>query len=145
MNLSTLVFILLFSSNPKMPEVVSEFHELKNQTNELNFIRKYEKEEEATYLAYVYSIRMKQAEYSLNPIKKLRLFKQNLSKINLLIEKNSENPHLRYVRLVIQEKVPKILQNSEFIKADKEILSKKLKDSDSTNYLNFYIKKYTSL
>ena len=142
---SYLFLFILLHNNPKTPEVVTEFHELSDKSSELDFIHKYENSTDPAHLGYVYSIQMKQAEYSFNPIKKLNLFRKNMSKINLLIEQNKNNPHLNYVRLVIQEKVPKLLRNSYFIEMDRKILSERMKRLDSTDYLNLYIKKHTSL
>ena len=61
---------------------------------------------DASVMAYVTSIAMKQAEYSPNPLRKLQLFQENKTILNELIDTHRTNIHLRYVRLLSQENTP---------------------------------------
>ena len=124
---------------------VSEFHELDSKTKEEAFIAKYKSSNEPSILGYVYAIEMKQIEYSYNPITKIKDFNTIKVKLNALITKFPTNVHLRYIRLVIQEKTPSILGYKNFIEEDKKILNEKLKIKDETDYLDTYIYKNTSL
>ena len=124
---------------------VSEFHELDSKTKEEAFIAKYKSSNEASILGYVYAIEMKQIEYSYNPITKIKDFNTIKVKLNALVTKFPTNVHLRYIRLVIQEKTPSILGYKNFIEEDKKILNEKLKIKDETDYLDTYIYKNTSL
>lgn len=142
-------YLILFNmvvnfTNPT-PVFVREFHLVSTKKMEISYIRKYEKSNNIDVLAYVVSLKMKQAKYKFLPWSKLKVF--NKQKINLeeLIVNEPNNIHLRYVRLVIQESLPKILNYNSNIKEDKEFLKNILTKKDTTDYLDFYILKNTSL
>jgi len=124
---------------------VLEYHNITNKNNELAFIKKYKNSTKVNIQAYVVSLEMKQAEYKVMPWQKLSVFNKGKQKLEQLISKNKNNAHLRYVRLVIQEQLPKILNYNSEIKNDKQFLSELLKIKDSTDFLDPYIKTYTTL
>lgn len=142
MKLLSLLFLYSASS---LSNIVVEFHELNSKTKEEAFIAKYKSSSEASVLGYVYAIEMKQIEYSYNPITKIKDFNSIKDKLNSLVAKYPANVHLRYIRLVIQEKTPSILGYKNFIEADKKVLNEKLKIKDESDYLDTYIYKNTSL
>ena len=76
---------------------------------------------------------------------KLKVFNQNKKLLNSLINQNESNVHLRYIRLLAQEKAPSFLGYNEHIKEDKAFLKKILDTKDATDYLDTYIKANTSL
>ena len=125
--------------------VVKAFHEAVNRKLETTFIKQYRNSKNPTVLGYVYSLEMKQAKYKFFPWSKLAVFKKAKRKLESLIAKNPENVHLRYIRLVIQEQTPAILNYKDKISADKSFLLRKLEEKDSSDYLDYYIKKNTSL
>jgi len=127
------------------PSYIVEYHNIENKDDELKFIEKYGKNTKTNIKAYVISLEMKQAEYKRLPWQKLKIFNEGKHKLEKLIEENNKNADLRYVRLVIQEQLPKILNYNSSIKNDKQFLSELLKVKDSTDYLDLYIKKYTTL
>ncbi len=79
---------------------------------------------------------MKQAENKFNPIIKLVLFKTNKNRLELLIKDNPNNAHLRYVRLLVQEKSPVFLGNKSNIVEDKTFLKRIMNRIDETDYLD---------
>jgi hypothetical protein len=89
--------------------------------------------------------KMKQAEYEFNPIIKLVLFKTNKNRLELLITDNPNNAHLRYVRLLVQEKSPVFLGYKNNIVEDKTFLKRIMNRIDETDYLDSYIIDNTSL
>jgi len=139
------ISMLLHTAITDLKEVVKEYHQLKGETEESNFINKYINSTDPSILGYVASIGMKQAEYSINPYYKLKVFLTYKKKLDQLINQHTNNIHLRYVRLVVQENVPAILKNYEEIKEDKIFLKNKLESTDDTDYLDAYIKINTSL
>ena len=136
-------FVIIINISP--PTYVEEFHNLKNKKDEFNFIKKYNKVNNPSVKAYVVAIEMKKAEYSLNPLTKLSIFNENKNKLNLLIDKNKNNIDLRYIRLLLQEKTPNILNYNKHINEDKLFLKDKLNVKDSSDFLDFYILNNTSL
>ena len=144
MIINILAILSLFTID-NMPQVVKVFHQMNSQKKETDFIQSYAHSTNPSVKAYVLSTAMKQAEYTSNPWKKLNIFNTNKAKLELLIKEYPENIHLRYVRLVIQEKVPAILAYSSAISDDKAFLQKKLDETDSSDYLDYYIKRNTSL
>ncbi len=139
-----LIFILFLSST-NIKEVVEEFHSLETRESEIVFVENYTQSSQPSILAYVCAVEMKQAEYSHNPISKLRVFKRTKKKLDSLIQTNPTDVHLRYVRLLLQEKTPGILGYNDYIEEDKLFLKNKLEILDDSDYLDSYIHKNTSL
>lgn len=135
----------LMTINTDIKEVVMEFHQLKTEQAEINFITKFKETTNPSILAYVVSVSMKQAEYSHNPYNKLQVFNTNKKVLQRLISQNGSNVHLRYVRLVVQENAPGILGYNDHIEEDKSFLKKKLEQTDEWDFLDAYIKANTSL
>ena len=135
----------LILSPTTIKEVVEEFHALKTKESEVLFVEKYTLSSQSSILGYVCAIEMKQAQYNYNPISKIKIFKQTKEKLDLLIQLNPSNVHLRYVRLLLQETSPAILGYDINIEEDKIFLSKILDISDDSDYLDLYIYKNTSL
>jgi hypothetical protein len=127
------------------PVYIVEYHNIENKKEELAFIEKYSKSTKVNIEAYVVSLEMKQAEYKILPWQKLKVFNKGKQKLEKLIEKNNENADLRYVRLVIQQHLPKLLNYNSEIKKDKQFLKELLEIKDSTDYLDLYIKNNTTL
>ncbi|PKH49437.1 hypothetical protein CXF68_01490 [Tenacibaculum sp. Bg11-29] len=128
-----------------VPEFITEYHEVSNKKQELLYIKKFQNTTKVAIQGYVISLKMKQAKYKFLPWSKLIVFKKEKKKLENLISKFPKNVHLRYVRLVIQENLPGILNYSSQINSDKEFLKKYLNKKDSTDYLDKYIIKNTSL
>jgi hypothetical protein len=142
--LLSLIFISLFSS-ANIKEVVEEFHTLETRESEDVFIENYNQSSHPSILAYVCAIEMKEAEYKFNPFSKLKIFKHTKKKLDSLIQTNPTDVHLRYIRLILQEKTPSILGYNDNIDEDKLFLTSKLEILDDSDYLDLYIHKNTSL
>ncbi|HFS67906.1 MAG TPA: hypothetical protein ENK67_06800 [Flavobacteriia bacterium] len=135
---------IIFNSNPT-PNFIKEFNNLKGEKSDLIFIKKYENSTKICVEAYVVAVKMRQAKYKWNPIKKMAILNKYKNQLDSLIVQYPKNIHLRYVRLLIQEKAPKILGYNKNITEDKKILQIEMKQKDSTDYLDKYIFKNTSL
>lgn len=127
------------------PEFVIDFHKLSSEVSENSFLKEYQNSDDPSVLAYVIAVKMKQVEYYANPLTKLRVFNAAKKELNNLINENPDNVHLRYMRLVIQEKTPKILGYINFIEEDKNFIRGKLAIKDSSDYLDKFIKQNTSI
>lgn len=141
------IHIILFfqSTNLTVPDFIKEYDTLSNKKEELKYIDKYQGSNNINIRAYVVSLKMKQAEYKFLPWSKLKIFNSEKRNIENLISKNPNNIHLRYIRLVIQENLPRILNYHSHIKEDKKFLKGMLNKKDKTDYLDKYIIKNTSL
>ncbi|WP_431165245.1 hypothetical protein [Tenacibaculum halocynthiae] len=138
-----LLFIVFNFDN--IPDYVQSYHKATTKEQEVEFINKYKNSSKINIIAYVVSLEMKQAKYKFFPWKKLSIFNKGKKKLEGLIRDNPDNVDLRYVRLVIQENVPSLLNYKSNITEDKLFLSKIMKIKDTSDYLDFYIKKNTSL
>jgi len=136
---------LITTSSITLQYIVAEFHALKTEKEELAFIKKHGGSNSVSVKAYVIAAKMKQAEHTINPIKKIQIFKRYKNQLNQLIKSNPTNVHARYMRLVIQEKAPGFFGYNNFIKKDKQYLQKYFSSDAKQNYLEQYIKKNTSL
>lgn len=125
-------------------QVVAEFHKLNSQRAELLFIEKYEKNTEPSLRAYVLAAKMKQAEYSFNPITKLSIFNKNMRAFNELVEQHPNDVHARYMRLVIEEKVSFLHLNNN-IRQDKAFLQQYMLKENASKQLIKFIKQHTTL
>ena len=137
--------IILYVSIPNLHDVVNEFHELNTKELELIFIDNYKENKNPSIVGYVHAVEMKQAEYKINPIVKLNIFNKTKKKLNQLIANYPDDIHLRYIRLMLQEKSPAFLGYNNFIKEDKLFITKKLEIKDNSDYLDKFIYKNTSL
>lgn len=137
--------VLLFLFQNSTPEHIVEYHDIKTKAQEIEYITKYKKSDSTEIQAYVISLEMKQAEYKVLPWQKLNTFSKGKAKLEQLIKKEPKNANLRYVRLVIQEQLPKMLNYNSDIENDKHFLSELLKIKDNSDYLDTYILNYTTL
>lgn len=102
--------------------------------------------------AYTGALLMKKADLVKGASKKLSVFKAGHQKLEAAMEKDNENAELHFLRLIIQEHAPKIVNYRSDIKKDAEIIHgsfKKLspevqsavidyrKHSDTLQSLNF--------
>lgn len=140
-------FLLLCTINwvsPPAPNFVVEFHSLQNKQEEERFIKLY-KDSIIDASAYIIALEMKKAEYTLLPWRKWTIFKSQKKRLDQLILSNPQNVHFRYIRLVLQEHSPTFLGYNVHIEEDKNFLLSKLQQTDSTDYMDPYIKQHTSL
>ncbi len=135
----------LFISINEVPSYVNEFHEINTKNDELQFINKYSDSDDINVIGYVISLRMKQAKYKFMPWDKIAVFRTERDNLEKLIKENPNNIHLRYLRLVIQESTPKLLNYFSSIESDKNIIKQYLQKKDKTDYLDQFIKNNTSL
>ncbi|WP_435262532.1 hypothetical protein [Tenacibaculum sp. nBUS_03] len=140
---SSLMFIMLIFNST--PDYVQSYHAAKTKKQEVEFINKYKSSSKISILGYVVSLEMKQAKYKFFPWKKLSIFNKGKKRLESLIKRHPDNIDLRYLRLVIQENIPSLLNYKLNIKEDKLFLSKIMKTKNTSDYLDFYIKKNTSL
>lgn len=139
------LLLMFFLSISSIEEVVEEFHLLETRESEDVFVKNYTLSSQPSILAYVCAVEMKQAKYSFNPIVKLKIFKQTKKKLDSLIDSHPADIHLRYIRLVLQEKTPVLLGYNDNIEEDKVFLKGKLETADDSDYLDLYIHNNTSL
>lgn len=147
MNLNFLLLLCFFLINYQdvTPDYVVKYHSVLSKKDELRYIETYQEKKNINIQAYVISLQMKQAKYKTFPWSKLSIFNKEKKRLDELIKTHPNNIHLRYVRLVIQEKTPKILGYNKKIQEDKSFLKIMLKKKDSSDYLDKFIIKNTSL
>ncbi|WP_440881073.1 hypothetical protein [Tenacibaculum sp. C7A-26P2] len=145
MNLLLSLFLVFIPVFKKTPGYVIDYHNANTKDKEEAFINRYLLFEEISIKGYVISLQMKQAKYKFFPWQKLAVFNKGKKRLEDLINKNPDNSDLRYLRLVIQENIPVLLNYKSSIKLDKKFLQKKMKIIDDSDYLDIYIKKNTSL
>lgn len=145
MNFCFLFILYFFSTQNQVPDFVEYYHKVSTKEEELRYIKTYKKNNNVDVQAYVISLQMKQAKYKTFPWSKLSIFNKEKKRLDELIKTHPNNIHLRYVRLVIQEKTPKILGYNKKIQEDKSFLKIMLKKKDSSDYLDKFIIKNTSL
>lgn len=73
-------------------------------------------------MAYLGGLYMKKASFLQIPKEKLSLFRKGQGILEKEIHTDPKNPEIRLIRLIIQEKTPKILQYNMQIEEDKNLL-----------------------
>lgn len=141
----TLIVFFYLNFHNAVPGFVKEFHEVKSKHDESNYINKYSNSNNVSTIGYVLSLKMKQAKYKFFPWDKISIFNKEKENLENLIKANPNNLHLRYVRLIIQENTPRLLNYFSDIDKDKLMINQFINKYDETDYLDQYIKNNTSL
>jgi len=82
----------------------------------------------AEKLAYEGALLMKKAGLVSKPKEKLNLFKSGRSKLEAAIKDEDANIEFRFLRLIVQERSPKIVRYKGDIKTDAELVRQSFKD-----------------
>ncbi len=84
------------------------------------------------------------AKHSVNPINKLSYFNKGKKLLDDAVKSEPNNLEIRLMRLISQEKTPKILGYKSSIASDKDFILKNYKNSPDKDLINF-IKKYLKI
>jgi hypothetical protein len=106
------------------------------------YLALYKDSKDATVKGYQSVIWFLWADFYLNPIKKWKCFNIGKEKLDQLIESHADNPELRFLRLTIQDNVPKFLGYNGDIKEDKEFIHNnlsKILDKDLQERIRYYL------
>lgn len=150
-NLSLFFFILIF--NGINAQNFSEYRSLigKAENSEaaakeylIKAEKDYGKTKKPIYQSFMAVGNFFMAKHAFNPVKKLSYFKKGRKMLDEAISKEPDNLEMRFLRLVSQEKTPKILDYNDKISEDKNFVIKEYKNSKDTE-LVLQIKKYLSL
>jgi hypothetical protein len=131
-----MILILLFlpthffdANCEMMPSIRSAYHEIDSEQQLEEFIQQLKKidcEEAQPYLA---SSIMQKAEYAFLPTSKLKFFIRGKGLLERFIQTNPNNLEARYVRVLVQRKIPSILRYKDNIKMDIEFIKSHLNNS----------------
>jgi hypothetical protein len=77
--------------------------------------------------AFEGALLMKKAGVVKGPFKKLKLFKKGHALLEKAVEADEDNPEFRFLRLMIQENAPGMLNYNDNIKTDRELLQSTFK------------------
>lgn len=80
----------------------------------------------AVHNAYAAAAEMASAQFKFNPLTKLSVFQSGKHKLEECIARNPLQPELRYIRFVIQSRVPAFLGYSSNLNQDKQFLLSQL-------------------
>ncbi len=76
------------------------------------------------YLSYLGGFQAIWARHLSNPISKLKTFNRGRKNIESAIQKDVNNPELRYIRLSVQKNAPFFLEYNDMVKTDIEFLQR---------------------
>ena len=82
------------------------------------------------------------ADFYINPIRKWQCFYKGVEKLEQIIESNSDNTELRFLRLTIQDNIPFFLGYNNNVKEDKEFIHNnlsKILDKDLQERIRYYL------
>lgn len=107
------------------------------------YLSLYKDSKDPIVKGYQYVILFLWADFYINPIRKWRCFNKGKEKLDQLIESNSNNTELRFLRLTIQENVPSFLGYNKNIKEDKKFIYmnlSKVLDKDLKKRITYYLR-----
>jgi len=78
--------------------------------------------------AFEGALLMKKAGLIKGPFKKLKLFKKGHSLLEDVLKLNTDNPELRFLRLMIQEKAPAIVNYRDKLEEDSKFIQSEFKN-----------------
>lgn len=147
------LFLFLLFSTMSVAQNLSEYRKLigKAENSEkfaLEYLSKaqkdYEKTQKPIYQSFVAVGHFFMAKHAFSPMKKLSYFKKGRKMLDEAITREPQNLEMRFLRLISQEKTPKMLGYNKEITVDKNFILKEYKNSNDQE-LVLQIKKYLNL
>lgn len=129
------IFLLLGSNvlqactSREMTKTRNLFHVARTKSKLQTFLTYVKKVDCKNAKPYYASAIMQQAEYTINPIMKLKHFNKGKAMLESFIKKHPNNIEARYVRILVQNSVPSILGYKSNILADKQFIKSELGNS----------------
>lgn len=84
------------------------------------------------------------AKHVFNPFKKMSYFNEGKNHLEKAIKDDPKDLELRLMRLITQEKIPKVLNYNQKITEDRNFLTKEYQNASDPNLKN-YIKEYLKI
>ena len=82
------------------------------------------------YHSYNIISKILESKYLRNPVKKVKVFKENTKLLDSLLVSHPKNLEIRFLRYSIQLNAPKILGYTNFVKEDYEFIMKNMSHAD---------------
>ena len=82
------------------------------------------------YHSYNIVSRILKSKYLRNPVKKVKVFKENTKLLDSLVASHPKKIEIRFLRYSIQLNAPKILGYTTFVKEDYEFIIKNISNAD---------------
>lgn len=125
--------LLLCSTTYECEDLVAHrtaFFSIDSKAALLNFLKEHPNSQCNTSVAYQAALSMRQAEYSANPYKKWQFFKQGRNLLEQSVANEQQNVEIRFVRYIVQSKLPSFLNYNSEMQSDKNFIQQHLKQSD---------------
>ena len=104
----------------------------------------YKKTKEPVYAGFLAVGQFFMAKHVFNPFKKMMYFNEGKKTLDSAVKSDPKNLEIRLMRLITQEKAPRILGYNQNISEDRSFLVKEYKTTDDGD-LKLYIKNYLKL
>ena len=98
------------------------------------------------YHSYNTVSRILKSKYLRNPVKKVKVFKENTERLDSLVASYPKKIEIRFLRYSIQLNAPKILGYTTFVKEDYEFIIKNIShaDEDLKKIITSFMSKFKS-
>ena len=98
------------------------------------------------YHSYNIVSRILKSKYLRNPVKKVKVFKENTKLLDSLVASHPKKIEIRFLRYSIQLNAPKILGYTTFVKEDYEFIIKNIShaDEDLKKIITSFMSKFKS-
>lgn len=104
----------------------------------------YSKTKSPIYSAFLATGQFLMAKHAFSPFKKMSYFNEGKKNMDGAIQKDPKNTEIRLMRLITQEKAPKMLGYTKNITEDRKIIMNEYRNIEDAD-LKLYIKNYLNL
>ena len=126
-----LFLCILIIPSDVLEEVRSQFPDIRSEVQADLYIQKLENVPKSPASeAYIAAMFFMKSRFTTFPIRKYKYFKKGKLVLDKLVDKYPEMVEIRYIRYLLQHKVPKFLGYYEHRATDFEMISIKLTESD---------------
>ena len=146
LNLSLIFLFVSTSLCPEIIEVRTLFHAIDSEEKLIKFTSELEQMTCDKVEPYLASAIMQQAEYAFFPTKKMSFFKKGKKRLENYILQHPKEIEAKYVRYLIQNKIPSFLNYNDNISADRHFIETNIKSSGlPEDFQNLILKNVTSI
>lgn len=124
--LLSILFLLPSADLSRVRTLFLSAAQSEDKVNELLKLTENAPKEDVVMRGYQGAARTLLAKYSINPVTKINHFKKGKNILESALSASPNNIELRYLRLTIQENVPRMLGYSDMIDKDRAFLREKL-------------------
>lgn len=146
LKISFILSFLIISFCSEITEVRTQFYDIDSEDKLVKLISELEHMTCEHIEPYLASAIMQRAEYAFFPTKKMSYFKKGKKRLETYILNHPKDLEAKYIRFLIQNKIPSFLHYNDSISADKRFIETNIESSGlPIDFQNLILKNVTSI